>query len=321
MQRKIIKIITNFYKIIYLLKYSKIKNIIKQIENKSKIKIKKIKKLNKQKFFNDVFEINNKYILILCNKTTNKCSIESTITILNHIQNSKELKTKTPNIIFSDINYKQPFYMYKKIKGFDAHCVYDDLFMEKHISKKIAEELGGFLKKLHSIKININKILNKQKILQKTIISNKKNINKIYQLLTQKEKYILKQCIINTFKTNSKNILHGDIHRGNIIINKKHQVTGVIDFDLSGIGSPFSDLSSIYKKFGKSFFNYFLTKYTNKSKKYMFKKTNEANIVNSLIELINLMNKKNINKIYYKWYSEGYYLKKLKSDINQLSTI
>ncbi len=63
-------------------------------------------------------------------------------------------------------------------------------------------------------------------------------------------------------KTELKNLVHGDLNLGNILLDKKDKVIGVIDFCFAGTGNPNMDVARIVSRpvpeeFEKAFLDYF----------------------------------------------------------------
>lgn len=196
-------------------------------------------------------------------------------------------------------------YLYQQTKNFEI------LFLEyikgKHpvrMTKKRIVKLAEITAALHNIKIKNKHLCNKQSHFQNVNQQINNFLDKLKNKLNTQEKSIVNQVIgILKEKDLPKifSIVHGDIHKKNLIINSKSMF--FIDFDSAKIGDPAFELVEIQNSFNfsKRQFQIFLEEYN----KYLYDVS-----LNERIE----MYKPQKALIWYLWALDGIYFENERQD-------
>lgn len=137
------------------------------------------------------------------------------------------------------------------------------LLMDNKSQEAIAEQIGTFLKQLHSIPLDEK---NNKDIYGCPVSLSREDWLAQYDEMQRK---VLPYCnsyskeyIAQIFKPllNNKNFLefepaliHGDLMPYHFLFNKSNRINGVIDFGLSGIGDPAYDVGIILDNLGETF--------------------------------------------------------------------
>jgi aminoglycoside phosphotransferase (APT) family kinase protein len=211
---------------------SKIKQIFSDNNLPKVISIKKIE----IGWTNEVYSINEKFILKICKDLKNEKNFEREYFFYNFFKN----KIPVPKVILFDKSkkiYNKIFMIYHKIQG-------DNLYSKWHVlnnteRKNIVKQLCGILKKIsntsdkkyiHLINWHDKIITNLQNSLKK--IQNKKNLSSKF---IQKIKVFIEKN--HHFLNQQKNALvYFDPHFDNIII-KNNKIIGILDLERTDLAS------------------------------------------------------------------------------------
>jgi len=204
--------------------------IAKEILQKNKIKIKSIEK--KESFNNEVYLINNKYILRI--RKIPKPKFIKSIFLLDIFKKSK---IKVPQILTSGKYKNKDYYLYKKVDG-------DRLYTQWHKLKN--KERENIIKETCKTIKQINKIKYSSKFKNSDLKIHKDWKQKIKNDINKNLNYCLKNKILSkteyeklklfceknyfVFNKDKNYLSYIDLHFGNIII-KNNKFSGIIDFD------------------------------------------------------------------------------------------
>ncbi|WP_160689214.1 aminoglycoside phosphotransferase family protein [Clostridium sp. C2-6-12] len=175
------------------------------------------------------------------------------------------------NLVKDFVNIPVPNYEYiergiGKCKFFSGIPLYRDeiLSLREYEQDKLAEQIGIFLKQLHSIplkKINENKIGDFPG--NGTRYDHIKQFERIQEKLFPLMSGYTIECINKIFKPIIVNenffdyspvLIHGDLAPFHFIYNtKENKINAIIDFGVSGLGDPAHDVGVILDNFGEKF--------------------------------------------------------------------
>lgn len=193
----------------------------------------------------------------------------------------KHLQISIPQPVFISGNPDKPLVGYKKIKGVALGKVWNELHENKKL--RIAESIGSFLTKLHSTEL-LKKYIEEFKIEKMPRECIKTNFESIFET-TQKKIYPLLspelQAFVNEIFTKFLDdfkyynfipcMTHQDFDTSNILVDPETgRITGIIDFEDTGLGDPAYDL--IFIDQGKSFFETILKNYQNDTDEYLYQR-------------------------------------------------
>ena len=193
-------------------------------------------------FTNEIFSINDKFILKICKKISNEENFQKEVYFYNFFKD----KLKIPQIIIYDDSkkfYKRNYMIYNKIKWENLyakrHLMNDN--ERKNIIKQLCDNLkiinrSSYIEYIQKFKLNpvvnwhdtiINKI---KKSLKK--IENKKLLSSGF--ITHIRAFIeINHTILNEQKIG---LVYWDIHFDNILINN-NQISGILDFERTELWS------------------------------------------------------------------------------------
>ena len=157
--------------------------------------------------------------------------------------------------------FSEELIAYKQLNGFPAATIdieqqgYIWTFNEKDVPTEYYISLGKVLANLHSLpQQKFNSIGVEILTANELRTSMKQRMNRV------KEQYHINQNLWDrwqawlaedSFWPSHVGVKHGDIHPGHILIDKKNNVTGLIDWTEVGIGDVSIDFTSHYLLFGK----------------------------------------------------------------------
>lgn len=196
--------------------------------------------------------------------------IQREFKLLDLIHENISLQIPKPTYVSTDPN--NPFIGYKKINGISLSRCFNRT--TKKDQKNIAIQLGRFLSELHSREV-YQKICTSWKSEQDFNSSQyqcywqnyfKKVQEDVYPLLEAKQKKWASQIFLE-FIDEKENfdfiptVVHRDFDTSNVIVDPKTlEVTGIIDFEETGVYDPAADF--IFYNEGDFFLNHLLTNYS-----------------------------------------------------------
>tara|TARA_Y100000310_G_scaffold322941_1_gene382681 strand:- start:2243 stop:3166 length:924 start_codon:yes stop_codon:yes gene_type:complete len=225
------------------------KQKLQQIFSKNNLgKIHSIKKIGIG-FNNEIYSINDKFILKICKKKSNESKFKKEVFAYNFFKD----KIPVPKIIYSDTSkkiLKNYFMIYYKIKGEDSLYAKWHSFNDNE-KKEIIKQISKILKIINQTDtLAFDEFFSKKNNWKNERISNLIS----YLKKVKAEKIISSEFIkkIELFVEENKNILqeeklglvYGDIHFDNFIIKNK-KIVGIIDFEDINIMSLDYALDSI----------------------------------------------------------------------------
>lgn len=183
-------------------------------------------------FTNDVFSINNKYILKICKDKENESKFNNEIEFYLKNKNNKYLPRLLSFHKSVDIN-DASYLIIEKLTGKSLYYVWHTFNIDK--KKQIIKDLAEMMKSFHSIKgksadWNIyitDKIKKNLDICHKENILNEQYYIKGINILSKAEKYLT---------STDFSLVHADIHFDNLIYTDEEQLK-IIDFETS-ISAP-----------------------------------------------------------------------------------
>lgn len=143
----------------------------------------------------------------------------------------------TPSMALHYDERHRPFSVHKKIEGY---ALTDRIYHLSHTTlAATAYSIAKFLKELHSIdttavpkyaKYPLSKFLKELDDRHYT-----KHLDKDHAFIKQSE-------------STSLSLVHGDFNLGNVLLDDRDQVVGILDFCFAGVGSPHMDTSRIISR-------------------------------------------------------------------------
>lgn len=168
-----------------------------------------------------------------------------------------------PNLtIHTDEKTGLPYVTYDFIPGIQFKKSISDTFSKEEL-RRIANQIGGFLDKLHSFPINKAKKLGVKQVESLETWRNKfeKIRQTVFPHISKTEQNWSISIFENFFKTVQTSpapltVIHSDIMPEHIIVNPKtHILSGIIDFGDVEIGDPAYDFAFL-AKYGQDFLNW-----------------------------------------------------------------
>ena len=205
-------------------------------------KISNIKKLNIW-FTNEVYNIDDKYILKICLDVENEKNFKKEVFLSKYFQN----KIPVPEVIIYDNSKKilnNDFIIYKKISWVN---LYSKWHLLKNKDRKIIINnlcsILGFINKVDFLSLKKDLDINLGKSWKELILEEINNsLEKLSQNMILEDNFVLK--IRNYVKKNKEVLnevsiwlLHTDIHFDNILINDDNEIIWILDFERSRIWS------------------------------------------------------------------------------------
>lgn len=208
---------------------------IKQIFQKNNIIINSIEKINIG-FTNEIYSINNKYILRVCKKKSNEKNFIKEVFLLTLFKD----KIPVPKIIYYDTSKKvinKYFMICDKIEG-------DNLYSKWHLlndlkRRNVIKEICNILRIINNT--DYNKFAKEFRIkipidLQILIGSSiKKNLKKVQNKKILNKDFINKikgfvEINLGLLKEQKLSLVYEDIHFDNILVKNNH-ITGILDLE------------------------------------------------------------------------------------------
>lgn len=182
------------------------------------------------------------------------------VAFLNNFGN--QLPVTVPQLVLHTDENGPPYVTYNFIPGVKFKKIVSDTFSKEEL-RRIANQIGGFLDKLHSLPIEKAKKLGiKQVESLKTWRDKLEKIRKtVFPHISKAEQDWSISIFENFFKIVPKapiplTVIHADIMPEHIIVNSKaHTLSGIIDFGDVEIGDPAYDFAFL-AKYGKDFLNW-----------------------------------------------------------------
>lgn len=208
-----------------------------------RLKLEKINSIQRVNigFKNEVYLVNNKFIVKICKDKKNEKNFKREIRCYKFFKS----KIPVPQLIYSDTSKKKldKYYMlYHKIEG-------DNLYSRWHLlsnkeRKDIIKQICKILKIINGTKISVKKDGYKERLksIQKFLnqvkrrkIISKNFTDKIENFIEENKKFLKEQKL---------GLVYGDIHFDNFLIKNK-RIVGLIDFEETDIMSIDYALDSI----------------------------------------------------------------------------
>lgn len=185
----------------------------------------------------------------------NKLPVE--VSFLNHFGN--QLPVTVPQLILHADENGLPYVTYNFIPGIQFKKIVSDTYSKEEL-RRIANQIGGFLDKLHSFSIEKARELGVKQV--ESLETWKNRLGKIRQTvfphISKAEQDWAISIFNNFFGTLKANqmpltVIHSDIMPEHIIVNPEtHDLSGIIDFGDVEIGDPAYDFAFL-AKYGKDF--------------------------------------------------------------------
>lgn len=206
---------------------------------------------------NDIVIVNNSDVFRFAKHESSKDFLETEIKILNIVRKYVDMPIPEYEYIERGV---------VKSKFFSGTSLFrnDILRMDEELQDNLAEQIGVFLKQLHSIPMRIIKEngiggfpgngIREDYITQFNIIQ-----NKLFSHMKSYTKEYIMQCykhlIVNEkFLCYEPALIHGDLAPFHFCYCKElNKINGVIDFGVSGYGDPAHDVGVILDNFGEEF--------------------------------------------------------------------
>ncbi|MBR6949990.1 MAG: phosphotransferase [Bacilli bacterium] len=196
---------------------------------------------NKSGFTNTIYEINNSFIIKICNKEDNE---ESFLKEIEFYKNNKD-NSLIPRLYYAhDIKDDIPYYyeIIKKIKGVSLYYLWHN-FSDKE-RENIIKQLCNAMKRIHSVKGNNYNWVEHNKNRFNTIYSKIKEMNifntdednKIMEAYNLFDKYLISDEVV---------LVHNDLHFDNIFY--ENGSIKLIDFERSMFAPKDFELDIIYR--------------------------------------------------------------------------
>ena len=189
------------------------------------------------------YELNHHYIFKLPSSRTNPDDWLKQSQYMPKLQENISFQIPIPQVKKVYSPDKQSFIssLYEKIDGTCIPDTFQFAQKDKRFKIKFFEQLSDITYQFHQIppeKLPL-KLLTKPEILEQYFFHRLKKIGTPFQ------KKIFKKVILNSFfglgKSNYKisHLSHSDLHCGNVVLNDKNKIVGILDFDTFGRGDPF----------------------------------------------------------------------------------
>jgi len=226
------KIVFIIFKIIKNLKEERLKIAKKIIDNNLDI-IKELKTLTEINagFNNSIFNVNDKYIIKLCNKLENEPSFEIEYNFYKENANNMNI----PKLYKYDNNKKIVPYVYEIIEKINGKSIYYHWYKWDEIKREnFIKELVTIIKKLQ-IKKEVPDNWNTK--IKKEVLT---YLNKCLNIFSKEEQKLIINSTYNydfILKDNYYTLIHNDLHFDNILLDEYKNIK-IIDFNDSTV-SPF----------------------------------------------------------------------------------
>lgn len=218
--------------------------------------------INQDGQYNDVLIVNNELIFRFAKVADAIKTLQQEVTILRCIQN--HITLPIPNPIYENVTTSvvgEAFIGYRMIPGKPLWFEDFEAIAEPEAFKRIAEQLGGFLRELHHIPIQ--KMIPDELPMEDTragwIDLYSRIQTKLFtymrldarQRVTQHFEHFLDTPHLKHFEPALR---HGDFGTGNILFDPEQiSIVGIIDFGSTGLGDPAVDFAALYS-YGEAFY-------------------------------------------------------------------
>lgn len=188
-----------------------------------------------------------KIIVVKLSKNKNKKRIDTNNQILNYLNKHK---IPCPKVFFTGIFDKKIITIMEYVQG---NVVSSEYKKNRRIRKKILENAGKNLKKIHSLKIpsfwihQHHEIKTEKEWKKWTKLRVKKYLEFFQKKLPKHNSYLKEELnkFLNVLEKEKKIkfvSLHWDYHLSNLNVNNKGELTGVFDFDNAMKGHNLADI-------------------------------------------------------------------------------
>ncbi|MDO8508700.1 MAG: aminoglycoside phosphotransferase family protein [Nanoarchaeota archaeon] len=208
----------------------------------------------------------NQYLVVRIYKLKNKKKVDANIQAIKFL---RKKKFPTPQIYSNTLFKNQGIIIMEYLNGKEAEKVL--LNSPNNIKVKILINSGKLLKRLHSmpiphfwkhfkhdVKNNKEWVKWTRQRIKKYLQFAKENLKKEYFQFLEKEFTEFSKQLNKNFKLVP---MHWDFHLGNILVNKKGDLVGIVDFDNTLRGDALAELGQIHHSLRFSTKNYKFLKY------------------------------------------------------------
>lgn len=248
----------------------------------------------------DVIILDNKTVFRFPKKGDSKKLLQGEVNLLKII--ASKVSVVVPSYTFAAKDYSCTAYPFVKGEGFTVKS-YNKLSLVQ--KKKLTKQIGIFLTELHSTPLSKIKNCNvRERFAEQELKKLHKDAKKyLYPNFSTKEKESmdiffseLKHVLYQKYK---KVLVHGDLSGEHLLLDKKNNLVGVIDFADRAIHDPAFDFIRLWK-FGKSFVELIYSEYGGKKEGILerSKVYAKASAIWNMVEAVK--EKKKVD--YKKWY-------------------
>jgi len=228
-----------------------VKQDIKNIFNFHNLNTGKIKKINIG-FTNDIYQIDEKYILKIYKNQENELNFEKEYFFLK----SFSTKTPVPKVVSAGFDKNiidKKYLILEKVKGVNLYQKWDllDDIQRKNLIKQItnilkhinSEPLSGFIKKFNFSKVSWMR--ENESDFYKILLEIEKNKILTFTELRNIREFIGKN--IHFLKDEKQALVYWDIHFDNFLIDESNNISAILDFEAVDIYSIDFVLDMVYK--------------------------------------------------------------------------